>query len=146
MSTPFSTRAAPLGLLLMGWGALSLAGCSQGPDLEAICRAREVCYGGNDADLASCVDLAELRQSRAEARDCGDEFEAAGKCMEGTLSCEPAFNSYSSYDSCRVDSDCSGGPVCIQGICANPDFRPEPGACEAEQNALRACSGEEFKP
>jgi hypothetical protein len=120
---------------------LCLFGCTASPDYAALCTEREKCIGGNDADVKACVDLAELGESQAETRDCGDVYRAAVECVADASACKDETVGY-----CNQDADCDsyGGGRCVDYQCARKRFASDDDACEAERNAYSACYGKEL--
>ncbi len=90
------------------FGALlffSLAQCSS--TYADACQSSIDCEGGNDKDVDACIAEARGAENRAEAYDCGDQFEAVADCTKesGTCKEEEGRKSFSAGDACKAKNE-----------------------------------------
>ncbi|MDI1436740.1 hypothetical protein QHF89_44960 [Polyangium sorediatum] len=125
--------------LLVGVGLVAAFATGCGPDIAAMCEAREACFGGNEADLDACIAFYEANRDRASRVGCVEEFDMSFACREPLLAC----STMDAGNTCTSNADCSLQGVCSDGTCKRSSFDlPESyrDACEAEQNAYENCS------
>jgi hypothetical protein len=126
-------------LLFAGLGLVAALATGCGPDIGAICEAREACIGGNDADIDACIASYDGQRDLAYDIGCGDEFDAVTTCSEPLLEC----SSQPTGEMCATNSDCNGGTTCSSGECVGKSFGVpgnDQSTCEAEQNAYSRCN------
>jgi len=124
--------------------ALSLWGCS-GPDIDAICREQEGCFGGNEMDIEACIVSLEGYQDAMDAIGCRDEFDVYYECVSAGSSCRSIETgaSCASNDDCQGQSGSGFSAVCSGGVCVAKFYGYDPQAdqpCEAEGNAFQRCN------
>ncbi|TKC95872.1 hypothetical protein [Polyangium fumosum] len=111
-------------------------GC--GPDIAAMCEAREACFGGNEADLDACIVSYEAFRDVAYDIGCVEEFDMSFACREPLLACSTLDGGIT----CTSNADCSRQDVCSEGTCKRNSFDlPDSNrdACKAEQDAYQSC-------
>ncbi len=84
---------------------LSLAQCSS--TYADTCQSSIDCEGGNDKDVDACVAEARGTENRAEAYDCGDQFETVIDCVKdnGTCKDENGKKSFTTGDTCKAKNE-----------------------------------------
>lgn len=118
-----------------------VTGCGGGPSFDDFCKAREACYGGNQADTNACVDEQKAEGQVASDQGCSEEFKAAATCLTGISSCHTMDLGVM----CKTDADCKAGNspnIHCQGTCQLKTFGVDATMvmqCEKETNAYQKC-------
>jgi hypothetical protein len=87
------------------WGVfVTLAACSS--SAKTFCDAQQQCSGGNDKDVAACVELRDGARDVAKVYDCLDSFDKLRDCTETKSSCQN--KSYQSGTSCQAEAAAYG--------------------------------------
>lgn len=123
-------------LSLLAFSAPVIAGCG-GPDIGFICEEREACVGGNEADIAACIDQAELEIEIADIEGCEAEFDTYYLCFQDLAECDSQ-----KIGACASDADCKlvGSNNCSNGQCEISAYMlTDNDDCEAERNAYEKC-------
>lgn len=118
-------------------GGVALTGCA-GPDLEALCEAKEQCNGGNEKDIEACVAQEEYEAEVADIIGCTSEYEDYTECFieQATCSEEQQGNPCTTNTECQM----TGFDRCSNGMCVNSVYRlPDSTSCEIETNTYESC-------
>ncbi|MDI1483298.1 hypothetical protein [Polyangium sp. y55x31] len=124
--------------LLVGVGLAAAFATGCGPDIAALCEAREACHDGNEADIDACIVNYEGNRDAAHDVGCGAEFDVLVACMAQESVCSSADTNIT----CTSRADCASDALCNDGKCIHKSFgipHSNLNACEAEQNAYWGC-------
>ena len=150
----------PAAAVVLAWGAAPGCVPSAGSHCKKVCD----CIGCDEAAEATCVDNFGDAQHRANAKDCGDKFNAFFSCLDGQTTCvdgvidddgcdqEAAALTACAGDigviygsSCqsmceRSSKECNGGDGSeCAASCEQSDKFAQTSGCGSEYSALLSC-------